>query len=110
MPVYQSEQAAPDAVALYARVSTEDQAERETIQTQLAFLRQYCDLYSLPIAGEYIDDGISGTVAFDRRPEGQRLLADADARRFGAVVVYKLSRLGRKLNVILDAYAALDAR
>jgi DNA invertase Pin-like site-specific DNA recombinase len=102
-------QAAAETVALYARVSTEDQAERDTVKTQLDFLRRYCDLYGLPIAGEYVDDGISGTVAVDRRPEGQRLIADAEAKRFGAVVFYKLSRLGRKLDVILDAYTALDA-
>jgi site-specific DNA recombinase len=101
----------PDAapVALYARVSTEDQAERDSVQTQLDFLRRYCELYDLPIAGEYVDDGISGTVAFAARHDGQRLIADAEAKRFSAVVFYKLSRFGRKLDVILDAYTALDA-
>ena len=32
------------AVAIYARVSTEDQAERATIQSQLDFLRRFVDL------------------------------------------------------------------
>jgi site-specific DNA recombinase len=103
MSVYQGGQDTIESVALYARVSTEDQAERDTVQTQLDFLRKYCELYSLPIADEYIDDGISGTVAFDRRPDGQRLLADAKGKGFQSVVFYKLSRLGRKLGVILDA-------
>ena len=53
-------------VAIYARVSTEDQAERQTIQAQLDFLRRYCDLHQLPVAGEYVDDGISGTVPLDQ--------------------------------------------
>jgi site-specific DNA recombinase len=77
------------------------------VQTQLDFLRKFCDLYGLPIVGDYIDDGISGTVAFDRRPDGQRLLTDAKAKGFQSVVFYKLSRLGRKLGVILDAYNEL---
>jgi len=99
----------PDAVALYCRVSTEDQAERQTIQGQLDFLRKYCDLHGLTIAGEYIDDGISGTVAMSERPEGRRLLDDAEARRFSVVLVYRLDRLGRSLKALLAAHDALDA-
>src|SRR5215218_3946933 len=76
--------------ALYCRVSTEDQAERESIQGQLDFLRKYCELQGIPIAGEYLDDGISGTVPLHRRPEGRRLLDDADVRRFGVVLVYRV--------------------
>src|SRR3954465_1443255 len=83
------------AVAIYARVSTEDQAERETIQAQLDFLRRFVDLHELPVAGEYVDDGISGAVPLGDRPEGRRLLIDAEAGCFGVVLVYRLSRLGR---------------
>lgn len=96
------------AVALYARVSTEDQAERQTIQAQLDFLRKYCDLHQIPVAGEYVDDGISGTVPLDRRPEGRRLLDDAEARRFGAVLAYRVDRLGRSLRALLDAHDDLE--
>src|SRR3954470_3228176 len=83
------------AVAIYARVSTEDQAERATIKSQLDFLRRFVDLHDLPVAGEYVDDGISGTVPLADRSEGQRLLLDAEAGRFGVVLVYRLDRLGR---------------
>jgi site-specific DNA recombinase len=95
-------------VALYARVSTEDQAERQTIQTQLAHLRQYCSLYNLTITDAYLDDGVSGTIPLDHRPEGSRLLQDAEAGRFGAVVLYRLDRLGRDLRVTMDAHDALQ--
>ena len=54
------------AAAIYARVSTEDQAERGTIKAQLDFLRKYCGLHEIPIAGEYVDDGISGSAARSR--------------------------------------------
>jgi site-specific DNA recombinase len=97
-----------ETVALYARVSTEDQAERATIQSQLDFLRRYVSLHELPVAGEYVDDGISGTVPLAGRPEGQRLLVDAEAGRFGAVLVYRVDRLGRDLRALLDARDALD--
>src|SRR4051812_13432696 len=99
---------AAQRVAIYARVSTEDQAERATIQSQLDFLRRYVSLHELPVAGEYVDDGISGTVALAGRPEGQRLLIDAEAGRFTAVLVYRVDRLGRDLRALLDAHDALS--
>jgi len=94
--------------ALYARVSTEDQADRGTIATQLDFAQKYADLHGYELVDRYCDDGISGTVAFSRRPEGQRLLDDARGRRFDVVLVYKLDRVGRRLKVILDAVDALQ--
>ncbi len=95
-------------VALYARVSSEDQAERQTIQAQLDFLRRYCQLYHLPVAGEYLDEGISGTIPLGERPEGRRLLADARDGRFTSVLVYRADRLARKLTVLLTAYEELE--
>ena len=77
---------ANQAVAIYARVSTEDQAERGTIKNQLDFLRRFVDLHELTVAGEYVDDGISGAAPLGDRPEGQRLLIDAEAGRFGVVL------------------------
>ena len=95
-------------VALYTRVSTEDQAERGTIGAQRDFLRQFAQLYQLPVAGEYADDGISGTVLLGERPDGQRLLQDGQAGRFGCVLVYRVDRLGRSLTALLDAHSALS--
>src|SRR5215218_3825846 len=97
------------AVAIYARVSTEDQAERATIKSQLDFLRRFVDLHDLPVAGEYADDGISGTVSLKDRPEGARLLRDAEEGRFSAVLVYRVDRLGRSLRALLGAHDTLAA-
>src|ERR1043165_9346057 len=52
----------PVRVACYARVSTEDQAERQTVAAQTDFLRRYCELHQLPVAGVYVDDGVSGAT------------------------------------------------
>src|SRR6266511_1017815 len=95
-------------VALYARVSTEDQAERETIDTQRHFLRNFAKLYSLNVAVEYAEVGVSGTIPLHKRPGGLRLLEDAKAHRFGVVVVYRVDRLGRSLTALLDAHTALN--
>ncbi len=95
-------------VALYARVSTEDQAERGTIDAQRTFLAKFAGLYQLDVADEYVDDGYSGTLALDQRPEGRRVLEDAGRGDFTTVLVYRLDRLGRSLRALLDAHDALE--
>ena len=100
---------ASERVALYMRVSSEEQRDRETIAIQREFLEQYCRLYGLEIAEIYADDGVSGTVPLYERPDGRRLLEDVREDRFTAVLVSKLDRLGRSLLVIVDAHDRLDA-
>ena len=46
--------------ALYARVSTERQADRGTIGSQLALLRERIAAAGDELVGEYVDDGHSG--------------------------------------------------
>ena len=46
--------------ALYARVSTEAQADRGTIGSQLALLREHIAAADDELVGEYVDDGYSG--------------------------------------------------
>ena len=46
--------------ALYARVSTERQADRGTIGSQLALLREHIAAAGDELIGEYVDDGHSG--------------------------------------------------
>src|SRR5215208_4784056 len=95
---------ATEPVALYLRVSSEEQRDRETIEIQDDFLEQYRNLYELQVAEIYKDNGISGTIPLHERPEGSRLLEDAKVGKFGAVLVYRLDRLGRSLLVIVDAH------
>src|SRR4029077_27011 len=45
---------------LYARVSTERQADRGTIGSQLALLREHIAAAGDEVVGEYVDDGHSG--------------------------------------------------
>jgi len=85
-------------VAIYARVSTTDQ----NIETQLSVLRDYCQRTSYEIVDEYVDNGFSGKD--DKRPEFERLMADMRASRFEAVVVYRLDRIGRSLQHLLNLF------
>src|SRR5262245_21645133 len=85
----------PIRVVLYARVSSEEQRERQTIQTQLDYARQLSEREGVPIGKIYKDEGVSGTIPFDERPDGKRLLADARKKQFDVVWVFKVDRLGR---------------
>jgi site-specific DNA recombinase len=100
---------APERVALYMRVSSEEQRDRETIEIQREFLQEYCRLYGLEVAQVYADDGLSGTIPLHERPEGGRLLEDAKEGKFSTLLIYRLDRLGRSLLVIVDAHDRLQA-
>jgi site-specific DNA recombinase len=97
----------PERIALYLRVSSEEQVERESIGTQEEFLADYCKLYGLDVAGIYKDEAVSGTVPLLERPGGRRLIEDAKAGKFASAIVYKLDRVGRTLLVVVDAHDRL---
>jgi DNA invertase Pin-like site-specific DNA recombinase len=88
--------------AIYARVST---CEQEP-ENQLAELRRYVAARAWD-AHEYVDRGISG--AKDRRPALDQLVADARRRRFDALVVWRLDRLGRNLRHLITLLEELQA-
>ena len=68
--------------AAYFWVSTEDQRERQTIETQVGEVRRHCEQHGIALYDTYADDGVSGTIPFDQRPAGARLLQDARAGHF----------------------------
>jgi site-specific DNA recombinase len=98
-----------ERVALYLRVSSEEQRERQSIETQREFLEQYHQLYGLEVVDTYEDDGMSGTIPLRERPEGRRLLEDAQQSKFDTLLVYRLDRIGRSLLVIVDGHDRLDS-
>jgi site-specific DNA recombinase len=78
--------------ALYARVSTEDQAkEGFSIPAQLKRLNAYCKARNWVAAAEYVDEGCSGRDT--RRPAYQRMMAERD--RWDVLVVLKMDRIHR---------------
>ena len=82
-------------VAIYARVSSDQQAERQTIDAQLHACREYCRRHGYAVVVEFRDEGVSGAMPFDERPEGKRLLMLASDGLFERVVVYCPDRLAR---------------
>lgn len=92
-------------VALYGRVSTVDKGQ--DVNLQLNELRDYSERRGWKIAGEYVDNGVSG--AKESRPELNRLMADAKKRRFDAIAVWKLDRFGRSLKHLVMTLADLES-
>lgn len=79
-------------VALYTRVSTEDQAkEGFSLDAQLDRLHKYAAAQDWIVAGEYVDEGQSGRTT--KRPEYQRMLADRD--QWDTMLVLKMDRIHR---------------
>jgi len=89
--------------ALYSRVSTLGQHP----EMQLVELREYVSRRGWQITAEYVDEGVSGSR--ERRPQLDRLMADAHRRKFDAVLVWKIDRFGRSLRHLVNALADLDA-
>lgn len=92
-------------IAIYARVSTLNKGQ--DVDMQLAELRQFCAAKGLTIAHEYVDRGISGSKS--SRPQLNRLMEHATAKRFDAVLVWKLDRFGRSVRHLVNAIAELEA-
>ena len=90
--------------ALYARCSTLDRGQDPELQ--LAPLRDYCAKRGFTMAGEYVDNGISGTK--DRRPQLDRLLETARKRQIDMVIVWKLDRFGRSLKQLVMSLEELS--
>ena len=80
-------------VAIYARVSTERQAERGTVGSQLAALRHQVSAAGHELISEFIDDGYSG-ARLDR-PGLDALRDAAEAGLFEAVWCHSPDRLAR---------------
>src|SRR5882724_2967702 len=80
-------------LAIYARVSTEEQREGQTIDSQVAELERFSREKGWLVAGIYKDEGWSGGVM--ERPELDRLRDDAQKAVFQAVLINDVDRLAR---------------
>lgn len=96
------------ATAVYARVSSEEQRERQSIQTQIQFAANYLQLHGTETWATYLDDGVTGTIPLEDRPGGAQLLAAVRAGQVKTVYVYKLDRFGREIRIILNAMHQLE--
>jgi DNA invertase Pin-like site-specific DNA recombinase len=92
-------------VAIYGRVSTTNHGQDVAVQTR--DLEQFSQARGWQLADSYLDVGISG--AKDRRPELDRLMRDAHARKFDVVVVWRFDRFARSVSHLLRALETFDS-
>lgn len=79
------------AIYAYYRVSTQSQVEQNGIEMQIAEIKKYCKEKDITLAGEFKDEGISGT-RFDRDGLAELLSVLQDGDK---VLVQNTSRLWR---------------
>ena len=91
--------------AIYVRVST----DKQTIENQLRELRQIAERRGWQVVEEFHDAGISGAKGRKDRPGLDKLLQDAQRRRFDVVMAWAIDRLGRSLIDLLGTIQALEA-
>ena len=95
--------------AIYIRVSSEQQVkEGDSIAAQMDALRKYVDERpDLLLAGEYLDDGISGQK-YRQRDELQRLLDDVRGGKIDIICFTRLDRWFRSVRHYTATQDILD--
>jgi len=79
---------------IYARVSTEEQAERDlSIPFQLERCRYHAQGKGWEVVKEFVDAGESART--DKRPEFQQMISSARAKEFDVILVHKFDRFAR---------------
>ncbi len=81
-------------IAVYARVSSSNQENEGTIETQLSAIYEYAKREKYLIVEQYLDNGWSGDSII--RPELDRLRVDAKKKIWNTVLMYDPDRLARR--------------
>ena len=94
-------------VAAYCRVSTDSDAQLESIENQKSHYERYIlSRDDWAFAGLYYDQGITGTKK-DKRPELMRLMADCAAKQIDFVITKSISRFSRNTADCLELVRTL---
>lgn len=100
--------------AIYCRISDDREGERLGVQRQEEDCRARAVREGFEVVGLYVDNDISAsTKAKKRRPEFERMMADARMGRFDAILSYSNSRLTRRpreLEDMIDHHAKHGTR
>lgn len=90
---------------IYARRSSEDLKDGESIENQVSLLKQYCTKMGYTNVYVFADDGFTGTNF--NRPDFQKMYALIRHRRVKRVIVKDLSRFGRN-SIEVGIYLGVD--
>lgn len=93
-------------VAIYARVSTDDQ----TVENQCRELRAVADRHGWDVVQVFTDQGVSGAKGRDKRPGFDALCKGVSRRDFDVVAAWSVDRLGRSLQGLVSFLSELKAK
>ena len=82
-------------VAIYARVSTEHEAQLSALENQVQYYDEILKKHpEWQLVERYIDEGITGT-SIKKRKNFMRMLEDAEQKKFDLIVTREVSRFAR---------------
>ena len=82
-------------VAIYARVSTEHEAQLSALENQMDWYKPILEARpDWTLTAQYIDEGITGTSA-EKRPRFMQMIEDARQRKFNMIITREVSRFAR---------------
>src|SRR5947209_2210025 len=84
----------------YARVSSDEQKDAETIKTQIAEVEAHARSSETALAAWVTDDGVSGMIPFHERRGGARVLELLRTGDYAGIVCLNHKRVGRDAYVI----------
>ena len=97
-------------VVIYARVSTEHEAQLSALENQLDWYKPI--LAARPewtLVGQYIDEGITGTSAA-KRPQFMKMIRDAKKNKFDMIITREVARFARNTVDTLQYTRELKAK
>ena len=95
-------------IAAYCRVSTEKEAQIDSLEKQIEFFNEFTKKNGYELYKLYADEGISGKQIKNRK-QFQQMMKDAKAKKFERVVVKDVSRFARNTVDLLQSIRELKS-
>lgn len=95
-------------IAAYCRVSTEKEAQIDSLEKQIEFFNEFTKKNGYELYKLYADEGISGKQ-IKNRYQFQQMMKDAKAKKFERVVVKDVSRFARNTVDLLQSIRELKS-
>ena len=95
-------------IAAYCRVSTEKEAQIDSLEKQIEFFNEFTKKNGYELYKLYADEGISGKQ-IKHRKQFQQMMEDAKHKKFEKVVVKDVSRFARNTVDLLQSVRDLKA-
>lgn len=98
-----------ERVAAYVRVSTQEQKLHGlSLDAQKMKLTEHAEKNNMRIVEWYIDEGVSGRKLIRKRPELQRMIQDAEQKKFDRIIFIKLDRFFRSVAEYHECMKRID--